>query len=107
MVACRLKLKAVVSWDFQVRVGTLSNPMTVSPPFYVIRTVSFGKELFFHAKTGLWYERIPNVQRYATANRAIADCEEFNLCEDMASEIVIAPYRLNIGHNGQTVILPA
>ncbi len=78
--------------------------MTVSRPFYVIQRGNCCGTAYFDAKHGIWEGSVVYAQRYATQERAIVDAEEWAM--GGCGEAVCA-YRLNIGHNGQTVILPA
>ncbi len=84
--------------------------MTVSHPFYVIQARGvYPEPSFFDAPSGSWSLPVDNVRRYATPERADADASEFDLCSRalLGDRIEIAPYVANIGHNGQTVILPS
>jgi hypothetical protein len=83
--------------------------MQISSPFYIIVMASaFGQTQYFDAPSGLWSGVISEVQRYATSERAVVDCQEFDLCTRFPhSTIQVVPYKECVGHDGNTIILPA
>lgn len=85
--------------------------MTVSAPFYVISTPDqLGSDkvrnVYWNSRDGQWEPNIFCAQRYCTIARAVVDAEEFDL-NGMVGDFFVSLHKQCIGHNGQTVILPA